>query len=67
MGLLGHVVSTDGIHVDPQKVEAVANWEQPTTMTEVRSFLGLAGYYRRFIEGFSKIAGPLHYLTRKGD
>ena len=52
--------------VDPQKVEVVANWEQPTTMTEVRSFLGLAGYYQRFIEGFSKIAGPLHCLTRKG-
>ena len=44
----------------------MANWEQLTTVTEVRSFLGLAGYYRRFIEGFSKIAGPLHYLTRKG-
>ena len=66
VGFLGHVVSADGIYVDPQKVEAVANWEQPTTMTEVRSFLGLSGYYRRFIEGFSKIAGPLHCLTRKG-
>ena len=44
----------------------MANWEQPTTVTEVRSFLGLAGYYHRFIEGFSKIAGPLHFLTRKG-
>ena len=66
VGYLGHVVSTDGIYVDPQKVEAVANWEQPTIVTEVRSFLGLAGYYCRFIEGFSKIAGPLHCLTRKG-
>ena len=66
VGFLGHVVSADGIYVDPQKVEAVANWEKPTTMTEVRSFLGLVGYYRRFIEGFSKIAGPLHGLTRKG-
>ena len=65
VGFLGHVVSADGIYVDPQKVEAVANWEQPTTVTEVQSFLGLAGYYRRFIEGFSKIAGPLHCLTRK--
>ena len=66
MGFLGHVVSADGIYVDPQKVEAVENWEQPTRVTEVRSFLGLAGYYRRFIEGFSKIAGPLHCFTRKG-
>ena len=59
MGFLGHVVFADGIYVDPQKVEAVANWEQPTMVTEVWSFLGLAVYYRRFIEGFSKIAGPL--------
>ena len=66
VGFLGHVVSVDGNYVDPQKVEAVANWEQPTTVTEVRSFLGLAGYYRRFIERFSKITGPLHCLTRKG-
>ena len=67
VGFLGHVVSADGIYVDPQKVEVVVNWEQqPTTVTEVRSFLGLVGYYRRFIEGFSKIAGPLHGLTRKG-
>ena len=66
VGFLGHVVYADGIYVDPQKVEEVASWEQPTTVTEVRSFLGLEGYYRRFIEGFSKIAGPLHCLTRKG-
>ena len=44
----------------------MASWEQPTTVIEVRSFLGLAGYYRKFIEGFLKIAGPLHCLTRKG-
>ena len=55
VGFLGHVVSADGIYVDSQKVEAVANREQQPTVTEVRSFLGLAGYYSRFIEGFSKI------------
>ena len=60
VGFLGHVVSADGIYVDSQKVEAVANWEQSTTVIEVRSFLGLVMNYRRFIEEFSKIAGPLH-------
>ena len=62
---LGHVISKDGILVDPAKVEAVSKWTQPKNATEVRSFLGLAGYYRRFIEGFSKIAAPLTMLTRK--
>ena len=52
MGFLGHVVYADGIYVDPQKVEAVENWGQPITVTKVKSFLGLARYYRRFIEGF---------------
>ena len=51
--------------MDPSKVEAVMNWGQPTTVTEVRSFLGLAGYYRRFIEGFASIASALIKLTRK--
>ncbi|KAL0541551.1 hypothetical protein IC582_021603 [Cucumis melo] len=62
---LGHVVSGKGVSVDPQKVEAVVNWERPTSATEVRSFLGLAGYYRRFIEDFSRLALPLTALTRK--
>ena len=56
---LGHVVSAAGIAVDPAKVEAVLRWERPTTATEIRSFLGLAGYYRRFIQGFSSLAAPL--------
>lgn len=59
---LGHVVSKEGIVVDPAKVEAVLQWERPKTVTEICSFLGLAGYYRRFIEGFSKIALPLTQL-----
>ncbi|TYK05031.1 reverse transcriptase [Cucumis melo var. makuwa] len=62
---LGHVVSADGVSVDPQKVEGVANWERPVSATEVCSFLGLAGYYRRFIEDFSRLALPLTALTRK--
>ena len=63
---LGHVVSAEGISVDPAKIEAVNDWKAPRSVTEVRSFLGLAGYYRRFVEGFSKIAAPLTALTRKG-
>ncbi|GJU25365.1 putative reverse transcriptase domain-containing protein [Tanacetum coccineum] len=62
----GHsVVNRDGIHVDPSKVESVKNWKTPESSTEIRSFLGLAGYYRRFIENFSKIAKPLTLLTQK--
>ncbi|GJT82017.1 putative reverse transcriptase domain-containing protein [Tanacetum coccineum] len=62
---LGHVVNQEGIHVDPSKIEAVKNWKAPESPTEIRSFLGLAGYYRRFIENFSKIAKPLTLLTQK--
>ncbi|GKA97065.1 putative reverse transcriptase domain-containing protein [Tanacetum coccineum] len=62
---LGHVINGDGIHVDPSKIEAVKNWKAPRTPYEVRLFLGLAGYYRRFIEEFSKIVKPLTVLTQK--
>nr|GEY31958.1 hypothetical protein [Tanacetum cinerariifolium] len=62
---LGHVVNSEGIHVDPRKIEAVKNWKPPKTLTEIRSFLGLARYYRRFIGNFSKIANPLTLLTQK--
>ncbi|PNX56131.1 retrotransposon-related protein, partial [Trifolium pratense] len=61
----GHVVSKNGISVDPSKVEAVQNWPRPTTVKEIRSFLGLAGYYRRFVKDFSKLAFPLTRLTQK--
>jgi len=63
---LGHVISQSGIVVDPSKVQAVLLWEQPKNITEIRSFLGLAGYYRKFIEGFYKLALPLTKLTCKG-
>ncbi|GKA66367.1 putative reverse transcriptase domain-containing protein [Tanacetum coccineum] len=62
---LGHVIDHDGIHVDPAKIEAIRNWAAPTMPTEVRQFLGLAGYYWRFIEGFSLISKPLTKLTQK--
>src|SRR5262249_34145160 len=65
VGFLGHIVSKEGIQVDPQKVEAVSNWPRPTNVTEIQSFLGMAGYYRRFVKDFSKIAAPLTKLTRK--
>ncbi|GJZ24971.1 hypothetical protein Tco_0562430 [Tanacetum coccineum] len=62
---LGHLIDSQGLHVDPAKIEVVKNWTSPTTPTEVHQFLVLAGYYRRFIEGFSKIAKPLTKLTKK--
>ena len=65
VAFLGHVVSVEGISVNPQKIEAIVDWKPPTNVTEVRSFLGLAGYYRKFVEGFSKIATPLTKLTTK--
>ncbi|KAD6796191.1 hypothetical protein E3N88_07087 [Mikania micrantha] len=64
---LGHVINSNGIHVDPAKIKAIKNWNVPTTPTEIRSFLGLAGYYRRFISNFSKIALSLTKLTQKSE
>ncbi|GKG07636.1 putative reverse transcriptase domain-containing protein, partial [Tanacetum coccineum] len=62
---LGHVIDSAGIHVDPAKIESIKDWTSPKSPTEIRQFLGLAGYYRRFIEGFSKIAKPMTKLTQK--
>ena len=62
---LGHVISAEGVSVDPAEIAAVVDWPKPTNITEVRSFLGLAWYYRRFVKDFSKIAVPLTQLLRK--
>ncbi|XP_070036472.1 uncharacterized protein [Nicotiana tomentosiformis] len=61
----GHVVSREGIKVDPQTISAIKNWPRPITPTEIHSFLGLAGYYKKFVEGFSTLASPLTKLTQK--
>lgn len=60
---LGHVISAEGISTDPEKTEVVADWRRPSNVGELRSFLGFASYYRRFVEGFAKLAGPLHKLV----
>ena len=63
---LGHIVSEKGIHMDPSKIKAIENWSALKTPIEIHQFLGLAGYYRRFIKNFSSIAKPLTTLTQKG-
>ena len=65
VAFLGHVLSAEGVAVDPAKIEAVKEWDQPRNVTKIRSFLGLAGYYRRFIKNFSKIARPMTNLLKK--
>jgi hypothetical protein len=65
VSFLGHVISRKGVAVDPEKVKVVVEWTRPTSVFEIRSFLGLTGYYRHFIEGFSMLSGPLTALTRK--
>ena len=62
VSFLGHIVSEDGIRVDPRKIEVILEWKPPRSVTEVRSFLGLAGYYKRFIKGFSMTATPMTRL-----
>ena len=63
---LGHIISEEGISVDPEKIEAIMNWSTPRNVTDVRSFMGLVGYCRRFIEGFSKVSHSITSLQRKG-
>ncbi|KAI4310675.1 hypothetical protein MLD38_035634 [Melastoma candidum] len=65
VAFLGHVISAAGVEVDPSKIEAIKGWPRHTNVTEVQSFLGQARYYRRFVEGFSKIVAPMTKLLRK--
>uniref|UniRef100_A0ACD5TNV7 Uncharacterized protein n=1 Tax=Avena sativa TaxID=4498 RepID=A0ACD5TNV7_AVESA len=65
VGFLGHILSAGGIAVDPAKIKDVEEWKAPTTQTQVRAFLGLAGYYRKFVEGFSSIVRPMTQLLKK--
>ena len=65
VSFLGHIISDEGIATEPEKVKAVQEWPVPINQTEIRSFLGLCGYYRRFIKGYAEIAKPLHTLTEK--
>ncbi len=63
MKYLGHIISAEGVATDPEKVSVVAQWRRPSNVTELRSFLGFASYYCRFVEGFASVAAPLHKLV----
>ena len=65
VAFLGHIISSEGVEVDPRKIEAVKNCPRPLTPTDIRSFLRLGGYYKRFVDGFASIASPLTTLTQK--
>lgn len=67
MEYLGHVLSAEGVSTDPAKVQAVADWATPQNVSELRSFLGLAGYYRRFIQNYGIMCRPLHDMLKKGN
>jgi len=60
---LGHVISSKGVATDLSKIEAVAQWHRPSSVTELHSFLGFSSYYRQFVEGFAKVAAPPHKLV----
>ena len=62
---LGHIISSEVVEIDPIKIEAVKNWPRPLTPTNIRSFLGLAGYYWRFMDGLASIESPMATLTKK--
>ena len=63
---LSHIISDEGISIDPEKIEAIMNWLIPRNVIDVRYFMGLVGYYRRFTEGFSKVADSINSLKKKG-
>ena len=63
---LGHIISEEGISVDPKKIESIMNWPTPRNVTNIRSFMGLVGYYKIFIQGFSKVAHDITSLQKKG-
>ena len=65
MSFLRHIVSEEGIRVDPKKIEVIIEWKPPRNVMEVRSFLGLAGYYRKFVKGFSMTVGPMTRLLQE--
>lgn len=65
IGFLGHIIASDGVHPDPEKVKAMLDWSIPKTIKMLRGFLGLTGYYRRFVKGYAQIAIPMTDLLKK--
>ena len=63
---IGHVIYQEGVKVDPEKIKAILEWASPRNLTELRGFIGLCNYYRRFVKGYSRYTAPLTDLTKKG-